>query len=285
MSDEHPTQPLPDPGARWVLATDAAAPAPRGGRRWAWLVALLVIVVLAVAAWFAGEFIARGIVERTIREQLSTQLNVPIDQPIDIDIPGPILPQLIAGRFGSVTITSDDLPLGATDGTAPILVGDVVFTADDVPIRGDGDWSDATATLRLDEAQLDALLRGIDDFPVDTVTLDPPDVGVTIDVAIFALTVPVGVDLVPSARNGDLVLTPTTLRVAGAEVSADALVDQFGALATTVIREWDVCLAQYYPAAIELAWVRVERDGIVADLTIDSAILRDPAAARNGRCA
>ncbi|MBN9213947.1 MAG: hypothetical protein ABS62_03575 [Microbacterium sp. SCN 70-200] len=282
MSDEHPTQPLPDPTARWVLQTDA--PASAKPRRWPWLIAVLVIVGLVVAAWFAGEYIARGIVDRTIRDQITTELAVPADQPIDIDIPGPILPQLIIGSFAKVTISSDDLPLGG-DTATPALVADVVVTADDVHIRGDGDWSSATATVTLDEAQLEALLGTIDGFPADTVTLDPPEVGISMDLQVLALTVPVGVDLAARAENGQLVLTPTTLRVAGAEISADALVAQFGAIATTVIRDWDVCLAQYYPAAIDLTGVTVERTGVVADLEISSAILHDPAAREPGTCA
>ena len=64
-ADEHPTQPLPDPSATWILQTDASARAPRRHRRWPWLVAVLAVAALAVGAWFAGEYIARGIVERT----------------------------------------------------------------------------------------------------------------------------------------------------------------------------------------------------------------------------
>ena len=94
-ADEHPTQPLPDPSATWILQTDASAPAPRRHRRWPWLVAVLAVAALAVGAWFAGEYIARGIVERTIREQVVQQLDLPADQQIDVDIPGQVLPQLI----------------------------------------------------------------------------------------------------------------------------------------------------------------------------------------------
>lgn len=282
MSDEHPTLPLPDPGAGRVLPLDAAASGSRA-RHWPWIVALVAVALLAVAAWFAGEYVARGIVERTIRERITTQLNLPADHRIDVDVPGPILPQLLIGSLGRVSVASEDVSFGGAEG-APAVTGDVVVVADDVPLRGDGDWSGAFATVTLDEEQLSALLGAIEGFPTETVTLDPPNVGISLDLQLFALTVPVGVDLTPRAEHGQLVLTPASLRVAGVEISADGLVAQFGILATTVIRDWDVCVAQYYPAAIELTAVRVERTGLVIEAEIASAILHDPAAREHGTC-
>ncbi|HYP73936.1 MAG TPA: DUF2993 domain-containing protein [Microbacterium sp.] len=281
MSDEHPTQPLPDPRAQWVLSTDAAAPAPAPTRRrrraWPWIVAIVIVGLLAVAAWFAGEYIARGIVERTIREQVVSNLNLPADQQIDVTVPGAILPQLIVGSLADVTVASDDVPLNG-------LTADVVVRAQDVPIRG-GDWSGGYATVTLDEAQVQALLASVDGFPAATVVLDEPDVDVTTDLQLFALTVPVGVGLTPSASAGKLVLTPDTLQVAGGEISAEALVDQFGAIARTVVRDWEVCIAEHLPAALTLTGIRVAGQTVVADFEIDSAILHDPAAQQNGTCA
>lgn len=278
MSDEHPTVPLPDPGARWVLSSDAAAsaPAPRR-RRWPWLVAVLAVIALAVAAWFAGEYIARGIVERTIREQITTNLDLPADQDIRVDVPGAILPALIVGSLPQVTISSDDVPLNG-------ITADVVVSAQDVPIRG-GDWSGAYVTATLDETQLQDLLSTVDGFPASTVALDEPDIDVSMDLQLFALTVPVGVGLTPSASAGKLVLTPDTLQVAGGEISAEALVDQFGAIARTVVRDWEVCIAQYLPAAMTMTDVQVHGQTVVADFEVDSAILQDASAREMGTCA
>ena len=276
MSDQHPTLPLPDPGARWVLSTDASAP-PARKRRWPWLVALIVVALLAIAAWFAGEYIARGIVERTIREQITTQLSLPADQQIDIDIPGPILPQLIVGSLADVTISSDDVPLRG-------VTADITVTAQDVNIHG-GDWSGGYATVTLDQTQVQALLAEIDGFPATTVTLDAPDIAADFELQLFALKVPVGVALTPTASGGDIVLSPSSLRVAGAEISADALRQQFGAIASTVLRDWDVCIADRLPRALELTGVGVKRDSIVADFEIDSAIVTDPSRRELGACA
>lgn len=281
MSDENPTVPLPDPRAQWVLSTDAAAPGagteqPRK-RRWPWLVALLAVVLLAVGAWFAGEYIARGIVERTIREQVTTSVALPADQPIDIDLPGQVLPQLIAGRFDQLTLSSENVPFGQ-------LTGDVVVHATDVPLRDDDPIGSASASVTLDQSQLQSLLATVEDFPAATVTLAEPDLDITMELRLFALTVPIGVGLTPTASAGQLVLTPRTLMLNGAEISADALVDQFGAIARTVVRDWEVCIAQYLPAGLELSAVQVSGNTIVADFAIDGAIIRDEALQQNGTC-
>lgn len=284
MSDEHPTLPLPDPGARWVLSSDAAvstdaaasAPEPQRKRRWPWLVALIAVFVLAVAAWFAGEYIARGIVERTIREQITKNLDLPVDQQIHVDVPGAILPALLVGSLPQVTISSADVPLNG-------ITADVVVSAQDVPIRG-GDWSGAHVTATLDAAQVQALLSRIDGFPASTVALSEPDIDISMDLKLFALTVPVGVGLTPSASAGKLVLTPDTLQVAGAEVSAEVLVDQFGAIARTVVRDWEVCIAQDLPAAMTLTGVQVKGQAAVAEFEVDSSILHEGSARTKGTC-
>lgn len=252
-------------------------------RRWPWLVALIAVAGLAVAAWFAGEYIARGVVERTIREQVVRGLDLRADQRIDVDVPGPILPQLVVGSLGSVTISSDDVTLQQKDGGAA-LTADVVVTAQDVPIRG-GDWSGAQASVTLDQAQLRDLLRGVDGFPADTVSLAAPTIDVAMDIPLFALTVPVGVGLTPGVSGTDLVLTPTTLRLGDAEVSADILVDQFGAVARTVVRDWKVCIASYLPEAVRLTGVQVQDASLIARFEIDSSILQPGAADHRGTCA
>lgn len=131
--------------------------------------------------------------ERTIREQISSNLNIPADHPIDIDIPGPILPQLIVGSLAEVTISSDDVPLEQ-------LTADVTVRADDVPVRG-GDWSGATAEVTIDEAQLQALLAGVDDFPASTVAIDAPDITATFELNAVVTTIPVGVALTRAPRT------------------------------------------------------------------------------------
>src|SRR3954453_12802176 len=109
VGDTQPTQPLPD----WTTAP----PEPRRRHRaWPWILAAVIVVGLAVAAWFIGESIARGLVEKTIRDQVVTSLALPEDQPVDVTVAGTVIPQLIAGKLDDVTVSSDDVPIGQLQG-------------------------------------------------------------------------------------------------------------------------------------------------------------------------
>jgi hypothetical protein len=269
--DTQATEPLPDD----MLP---APPPPRRRRAWPWIVAFAIVAVLAVAAWFAAEAIARQIVTGVVRDQVRTQLALPADQEIDVEIAGAVLPQLIGGSLDELTIASDDVTLGE-------VTGDVTVIAHDVAVRGSGEMSGATATVSLDQAQLQTLLATIDEFPADTVALDAPNVTMSLDLTLFGAAIPVGVALTPSAAEGEIVLTPASLQLGGSEVTADALRDQFGRLSDAVLQDWNVCVAQYLPAGVTLTGVEVDGTLLVADFDVDGAFATDLALQENGTCA
>jgi hypothetical protein len=241
-------------------------------------VALLVVVGLAVAAWFAGEWLARDLVVKTVREQVITQLSLPADQEVDVTVEGAVLPQLIRGSLDDITVSSDDVKLGA-------FVGDVTVRAQDVVIRGDATAGVASATVVLDPPQLRTLLSTVESFPADSVDVAEPNVTIATELNLFGVGLPIGVALTPTAVDGDIVLTPESLQLAGNDISADALRDQFGGLADTVLRDWTICIAEYLPAGVQLSSVVVAGDRVIADLDIDGAIAGDATLQELGTCA
>ncbi|MEU1972397.1 DUF2993 domain-containing protein [Microbacterium sp. NPDC019599] len=268
--DTHPTQPLPE----W-----APAPAPRSRRSaWPWIISAVIVVGLAVAAWFIAEWVARGLVERTIREQIVTNLALPADQPIDVTVEGTVIPQLVVGELDDVTVSSQDVTIGS-------LTGDVTVHAQGIAIRGDAAADSAAASVRLDTQQLQTLLSGVEGFPTESVALAEPDVTMSTELSVFGLTIPVSVALTPSAVEGELVLTPARFQLAGADIAADDLRNRFGGVADVVLRDWTVCVAEYIPAGMTLASVSVEGEELIADVDIDGAIMSDPALQANGTCA
>jgi len=252
--------------------------AERSHRVWPWIVAFAIVAALAVAAWFAAEAIARQIVTGVVRDQVRTQLALPADQPIEVDIAGVVIPQLIGGSIDEITIASDDVTFGG-------FTGDVAVTAHDVAVRGTGEMSGATARVTLDQAQLRTLLSGVEGFPADTVGLAAPDVTMSIDLELFGAAIPVGVSLTPSAAEGDIVLSPASLHLGEGAITADELRSRFGRLADSVLRDWDVCIAQHLPSGVTLTGVEVTGDVLVADFDVDGAIATDPALRANGTCA
>lgn len=271
-ADTRPTEPLPE----WA-ATPSEPPRRRRGA-WPWIVGFAIVGVLAVGAWFAAEAIARQVVIGVVRDQVKTQLALPEDQPIDVGVAEPVLPQLIQGTLTEITISSEDVSLGGVE-------GDMSVVAQGVPVRGGGEIAAAEATLVLDEQQLRDLMAGVEDFPADSLGLAAPNITMTADLTLFGATLTVGAALTPSAADGDLVLTPASLQLGGADVSADELERRFGRIADGVLRDWDVCIAEYLPAGVSLTSVAVEGDALVAGFDVDGGIATDPALQENGTCA
>lgn len=268
-ADTQPTLPLPD-GLAW------SDPEPRRRRAWPWLVAFGIVVVLAVVAWFAAEAIARDLVIKTVRTQISTNLALPADQQIDVEVPGAIIPQLLGGSLDEIRISSDDVAVGT-------FQGDIVVEATDVPIRG-GVIGAGEAVVRMDEEQLRLLMSSVESFPSESLGIAEPDVTASVELSVFGVAVPVGISLTPTAAEGDLVLTPASLQVAGADVTADELRRQFGVLSNAVLRDWPVCISQYLPAGLVLQDVQVDGDEVVARLSVEPTILSDPAMREKGTC-
>jgi hypothetical protein len=244
---------------------------------WPWLIAFAIVAGLAVAAWFAAEALARDIVTKTIRDQLIERLALPASQQIGVEVDGVIIPQLIGGSLDEVTISSQDVPVGDVS-------GDVTITATDVPIREGESMGGATATVALDEEQLRAIMAGVEGFPSGTLALAEPNVTFATELSVLGITVPIGVELTPSAVEGDLVLTPAGLTLGDADISADELRSRFGGVADAVLRDWTVCLAQHLPAGVTVTDIDVEGALLVADADIDGAIVTDPALQANRTC-
>ncbi|MEZ3159928.1 DUF2993 domain-containing protein [Microbacterium sp. BWT-B31] len=268
-SDQHPTLPLPG----------ESAPKPDRPRRrsaWPWIVSGIIVIALAVAAFLLADALVRDLMVKAVREQISKTAGVDASG-VQVEVPGLVIPQLAAGTIGTITISADDVSRDA-------FSGDVVIIAHGVPVRGDGPMADASASVTMTEEQLRTLMSQVDGFPAGSLGIDEPDVTMSTQVSLFGLSFPVGVALTPSAADGDLVLSPAALQLAGADIGADELHDRFGAIADVVLRDWGVCVAQYLPSGLTLASVAVSGDTLVAGFDIAPGMLHDPLLQETGSC-
>jgi hypothetical protein len=252
--------------------------APRRGRRvWPWVVTLVVVVGLVGGAAVGAEGLARGAVEGGVRQLVVLQLDVPAGQEVDVDVEGLVLPQLLSGRLDEISVAAPGFQRGP-------LGGDISVTLTDVPIAVDRAAGPGSASVRLDENQLRALLRSVEGFPADSVTVTGGALTLSTELSPFGTAIPLGVSLQPGAAKGDLTLTPTAFQLGGTDVTAEALRSRFGSLADPVLREWSVCIAQHLPAALTLTSVEAADGSVVATFDIDGAVVIDSALRENGAC-
>lgn len=270
-ADTQPTLPLPE---EWG-EPDAA---PRRRRPWSWLVGVLVVLALAAAAWFAGEWIARDLVTKAVKEQVIDGLDLAADEQIDVDIPGSVLWQLAVGTLADVRISSDDITVGGVSGA-------VVVDLHELGLRGEPRMQDGTATVTLTETQLRALLATVDGFPADTVGIADPDITASVELKLFGLTLPLGLALTPAAADGELVLTPASLTLGDTDITADALRQRFGGLVDPVLQGYRVCIAEYLPAGVPLTGVRIAQGRLVADFDVQGSVLTAGEDQPTGTCA
>lgn len=259
---------------------------PRHKRRWPLIVTLVVVVALLVAAWFAAEFLAREVVTATIRTQMSEQLALPDDHKIGVELEGSVLTQLIVGELKEVRIVSNDVPLGS-------VVGDLALVARGVPVRDQSEAMDAAAaTLAFDQANLQQLVASAPGVPKGTVVLREPEVLLSTSIPVLGFPLELGVGLVPSAGEGEqlgeLMLTPNSVSIAGASLTAEQVREQFGAAAGTVLKPIGVCIAQWLPVGATVKEVAVRGASpvglLIVGIDIDGRILADPALQAFGAC-
>lgn len=259
--------------------TDATMAGPvkarrKTGRR---IALLIVVVVLLAGALVAAEFIARSIVTSTVRSLVVENVGLPDDQNVDVAVDGIVLAQLIGGRLDDVTVTSDDVTLGP-------ITGDVLVELRGVPVSGGEAAEGGTASVRLDEEQVRALLAQIPDFPSGTVTLAAPDLTFTNQLSLFGVGIPVGVSVTPGATDGNLTLTPAAFELGGNSIDADTLRAQFGGVADAILGAQSLCIADRLPAALTLLSATVQGQNLVAAFDVAGGVLNDPALQRDGTC-
>lgn len=267
--------PEPQPGYRWELQLPDSAPRKRHPGRW--IAGIIVLLVLIVGGALVGEWLARDVTTKTIRGTVVSQLGLSKDQDVEVELQGSVLLQLIMGSLDDVTVSAQDATLGP-------VTGDISVHATGVPIRGEGSAESGTATIGLDEAQLRTLMGTVDGFPADSLGLAAPDVTMTYPLEVLGVQFPVGVSLAPSAADGDLVLTPSSFQLGGAQIAADDLRDRFGRIAQTVLGSWNVCIARDIPSGMTLSAVAVQGDRLVATFDVDGGIVSDPTLQAKGTC-
>lgn len=245
------------------------------------LIAAGIVVVLVVALLVVGELVARRMVEQRVREAIVSELDLPADQEIEVEVGGIVLAQLAAGRLDDLSIRSDDVSVGG-------LSGDVAIRAHGVPVRGEDLGAlGGTASVALDAADVDALLaqvggRWLSWGDID-VALPGPAAELSTSASLFGVPIPLAFSAVPGVQDGDVVLTPASIRVGDLELAADTLAQSpidVSALAEPLV----VCEGDALPDGLDVVSAEVEHARLTVHLTLADGVFADTRALASAAC-
>lgn len=270
-------QPYP-PTAQGAPPPPAAPKRRRRGRAAIWTVGVIVVLaVLAVAGWFAGEAWAKSTVVAAVQQKTIAALGLPATQEVDVTLAQPVLPQLVSGSLSTLTVKVPDAPIAGGTGTLTVH-------ATGVPVRGGGAPATMDAAVSLSPAVLQKLAGAQSDIVPGSLHIVGSDVAVSLNPAQFLSGVSFTLTLHPSAASGQLVLTPTTFEVAGYQMQAETVRERFGSLAPGILGPRAFCVASSFPKGMTLTAITVSPTAVVTAFRVDPSIVSDAALQAKGTC-
>jgi len=136
------------------------------------------------------------------------------------------------------------------------------------------------------EKDLAAIAGSLSGLSLDSIELDEPEIVVSSAFNIFGIPFPLGMTLEPSAVDGELVFTPTSVTVAENTFAADDILADplFGPFARDLLKHQSVCIAGSLPQALVITGAKVDGDKLVLGFAADGAALGGPELSTLGTC-
>ncbi len=244
-----------------------------------WLIALVVVVVVGVGLWIAGDTFARSYAEQYVRGQIIEVFALPADTPLDVTIgPGSLIAQAIGGKIDSVSVVGDNLSFGG-------IAGDVVIDATGIPLDSAAPLETLRVTLTAGNDEVQALSSYLSGIDLQSIELLESSIAIGTEYTFFAFTVPIGVELEPAVVDGQLSFQPTTITVNGNEISvADLTAGPLGGIAGPLLGAQSFCVSEFLPQAIDLIDARITSGELIIELSGDGAALGGEAISTMGTC-
>lgn len=268
------------PVAPEPAAEETAPPRKRRG----WLVALIVVgvvLVLGVVAFVIVDAVAKNYARDYVRERIVEVLGLPADARVDVDLGGgSILLQALAGRIDTVEVDVPELSFGALTGAAELR-------AEGVPLDETAPVDTLGIRFSVAEGDIAALAGNLSGLELSGVELDEPAIVVASAVEIFGVELPVGMSIVPSAAEGELVFTPSSISLGDDEYTVEQVQANplFAALAGPLLAQQSLCVADQLPEALTLTDAAVAGEHLRLTIRGDGAALGGPGLSTLGTCA
>lgn len=268
--------------AETAVIEPAETAAPKRRRRWiGWLIAVAVVVVLLIVGIIVGDTLARQYATDYVRQQVIQVLALPQDTEVDVDLgSGSLILQAVRGSIDEVTVGIDELTVGAITGSARLV-------ATDVPLDGAQPLNTLGIVVTIPEGEVRKLAGNFSGLELKTIDLADGLITIGTEVTILSfLTIPLSIDLAPTASEGSISFDPQVIRAGDDEISvadlrANAL---FSSIAGDLLNAQDFCVADSLPQALTITKVAVVGTTLVVTLSGDGAALGGPAMSTMGSC-
>lgn len=275
------TDPLIDPPTVPVK-TVAVVPDPPMKRRRPLVAVIIAVAVLALLV--VGFSIADGLVRQYansyLRDRIVEVLKLDPKTPVDVTLGGgSIILQAISGSIDVVDVHVNSVTFGDITGSAEI-------TATHVPLDQGKPVGSLGIKVTMSEDTVKKLGANLSGMNLKTISLQDGVIRVGTDFTVLFLTLPVTVDLAPSAKAGGIGFEPKVIKVGDSQFSVAALQANpiFGGLAGELLKSQDLCVASSLPAALKITDVIVTGANLVVTINGDNVALSDPNLSTRGTC-
>ena len=245
------------------------------GRKPRWWLRILVIIVALLALAGAAELALRLILPNVIAGAVRNQLGLSGDHPVDVQLGGSALAHAVTGHVGQVSVDVDGLAV------MDQLRGDLRMSADSVPFNvTGGEMAGTVAQFTVQGEDLPAAVSVLTGGIADSGEVQGGSLVVGRTVQIFGIDVPVTVTLGLAVEGGDVLIDPTAVSAAGAELTAE----QVDSLVQVSAQR--VCIKDRLPAGVTLTGIDLSSTGAVTvTAKIAPDIASNPEQRSPGSCA
>jgi hypothetical protein len=244
-------------------------------------VLVVIVFLLLVAGFVIADAAAKAYAQDQIKQKIVAALGVDPATEVKVEIGGgPVLLQALSGKLSTIDVAIPRLAFGE-------LVGSARLHATQVPLDENAPLKTLGISYRVSEKDVGVLASELSGLKLDTITLDQPEIVANATFTVFGAGVPVGLGLTPSASNGRLDFTPTSIRVSGQTFTSQQLIATpgLGGLAKSLLTQQSFCVAHYLPKALTLTSAQVADHQLVLTISGDHAALGGPAFSTKGSCA
>jgi hypothetical protein len=279
LQPTRPVEPVAPPPADTVVIE---VPAPKKKRR-RWigvLIALVILIILLVVGFFVADAYAKTYAENYVRDRIIEVLK--LDPAADVDVElgeGSVLLQAARGALDEVNVHVDTITFGDISGEAEI-------TATKVPLDSSQPVEKLDIEVTVSEENVKKLSGFMSGIELKSIDIENELIRIGTEFQVLFFTIPVSVDLEPTAKDGGINFDPVTILLGDEEISvADLRANrEFSALAGDLLASRDFCVAGFLPQALTIDKVDIVGTDLVLGIDGDGTALSDPALSTLGTC-